>query len=458
MGFNIGVLGSFDFKNTPEFKGSKDFDCAKIYRLDVEKDIVSQLQDSSVELLIISLQEKNKLINAVSEIRASADFYLLPILSVDESYEIYVDGLYSNEEELKSIYDKLETKKKSLVNIDTKRLAKDWQTRFLTYLYTRKGLKNLTASVNVDNSSLYGYPLIEVFCDDDKYNYLFWLTELQQSNLLKAKKLVKSYFSCRKCDSARILFSECCPECKSENITLSDFIHCYSCGNIAPQINFIKNEQFVCNQCNTKLRHIGQDYDRPLESYMCNDCGENFIESNVSAACIDCGDICQTEQLKKTKIYNYELSEKAEHYIRNNIEYAMSVFDNINYAAPDFFYSMIEWCSKIQKRNEAYEFSLLKIEVSDTISIQDINAVAKKLREILRTTDILTRTTEEMIWIWLPNTPLKGAEVVVKKFKELKLSDGVNIDNIISSNIFFSKDLDIIQNAKLKLIEIAGWE
>lgn len=458
MNFNIGILGSPDFVGASELKNSVGSDGSKFCELNANEDIVSQIKANNVQVLLLNLKKKDQLINVLNEVRADAETFLMPVFSVNEKHSIYVDSVYTNFEEIKEVCEKLSAKKDSLVNIDAKRTVKDWQTRFLIYLCTRKGVKSLDADINVSSSLLYSFPLVDIFCDDDKYDYLYWLNELQQTSLLKVKKLVKAYFSCRKCDSARILYSECCPGCKSENITLSDFLHCYSCGNIGPEINFIKNEQFVCNQCNTKLRHIGQDYDRPLESYMCNDCGENFIESNVIAACIDCGEICQTEQLKKTRIYSYDLSEKAEHYIRNNLEYAMSVFDNINYTTPEFFNSMIEWCSKIQNRNPAYEFSLLKIEVSDTISVQDINAVAKHLKELLRSTDVLTRTTDQMIWVWLPNTPLEGAEVVIKKLKELQLSDGVNFDDIISSKVFFSKDLGVIENAKYKLIEIAGWE
>ncbi|QLE78993.1 hypothetical protein FLM55_04285 [Francisella sp. Scap27] len=455
MSFNIGVFGSFDFKGASELKNEITSTGSKIYEFNLKEDVVSQIQTNNIQVLILNLQKKDLLIDIVNKIRSSAEIYLLPVFSVVENYEIYVDALYSSVEELNSVCEKLTIKKETLVDIDSKRMIKDWQTRFLTYLYTRKGLKSLDASVDKASKSFYSFPLIEVFHTDNT-NVAEWIGDLKSDEFLKIKKFVKSYFCCQKCDSARILYSEQCPDCKSENILLTDFIHCYTCGNMGPQSEFLHNEQYVCTHCNTKLKHIGQDYDKPLENYYCKSCNFSFLEPNVISECIDCDNMCDTEQLKKMSVHNYELTQKAEHFISVGLNYAMSVFDNINYIVPEFFYNFIEWSSLMQKRDESYAFSLLRINISDNVSVDEIVLVSKSLKAVLRKTDMLTRINGQTVWIWLPNTPIDGAMVVLEKLNTIRVSEGANAEDMTNIKAFSSENLGVVHDAKILLIELAN--
>ena len=44
----------------------------------------------------------------------------------------------------------------------------------------------------------------------------------------------------------------------------------------------------VCPKCHTHLRHIGSDYDRPIENYRCQSCSQSFVEGDVQVRCAMC--------------------------------------------------------------------------------------------------------------------------------------------------------------------------
>lgn len=329
-------------------------------------------------------------------------------------------------------------------------VANDWQARFLIYLFTRRSVKNLTPIKDKTKSTYYSYPLIDVFSRDESFDYYEWIKELKDRDILKFKKFVKSFFCCSNCSSAHALFSERCPECHSEDILLADFLHCYTCGNIAPEAEFMTtDDELVCKQCKTKLKHIGHDYDRPLDSYSCRSCDSVFVDPEVITECIDCHTITLTEDMRKQKVSEYELTDKAKNYIRMNLlDYSMSIFDDINYIATDFFYTLVDWSYSMQKRNSAYEFTLMQISFLDYLSIADVTLLSKSLRDILRKTDILTRVFQRNIWIYLPNTPLQGAQIVADKLKSVDTLESDSIKNAVDIKIYQSVELDDFVSAE----------
>lgn len=430
-----------------------------VRQLKLEDDFIKALIDNSIEALILDIANLDDFFTTVREIRANSKTYLLPIFCVSDSNIAYADASFSSLEEVSQLVLEINKQCDGLAfdAKDGKRITRDWQLRMLTYLYTRRSFKALDVFKNKKSKSFYSYPIIDVFCDKFA-NYSEWLQELKSSGVLRVKNFVKAYFCCNNCMSAHALFSERCPDCKSENITLADFLHCYTCGNIAPENEFLRNEQYVCNQCKTVLRHIGHDYDRPLESYSCNDCGSSFIDSEVITTCIDCDTTTKTERMRRSTIFNYELTEKAEHFISQNLDYIMSIFDNINYVSPEFFYSMLEWAAAMKQREKAYDFSLLRIKILDHISVTDVGILAKSLKEVLRRTDMLTRPTNQLIWVWLPNTPLSGAEVVIKKLKKIQNSEGMHIDESMTIKAFDSKGSEDYKSARSLLAELVNRE
>lgn len=76
-------------------------------------------------------------------------------------------------------------------NIDN--MAHDWQARFLVYLYTRRNLRDLKPIKNKSQKSFFSYPLIDIFSQDENFDYYEWIKELKDRDILKFKKFVKSF-------------------------------------------------------------------------------------------------------------------------------------------------------------------------------------------------------------------------------------------------------------------------
>lgn len=389
---------------------------------------------------------KSLAIDLVKKIRANVNTYLKPIFCTMEGSEVYTMQRFTTIEDLRDFADIVKHEISTIEQItqNSNNITNDWQARFLIYLYTRRSIINLTPAQNKSKNTYYSYPVIDVFAQDELFDYYEWIHELKDKGILEFKKFIKSFFYCSNCPSAHALFSERCPECHSEDIQLADFLHCYTCGNIAPEVEFMTaDDGLVCRQCKSKLKHIGVDYDRPLESYSCRSCQAVFIDSEVVTECVDCGTITLTEQMRKQNVVEYSLTNKAKHYIRMSLlEYSMSVFDDINYIAPEFFYGLVDWAYSMQYRNSEYEFSLVQISIFDYLSMQDISIISKALREVLRQTDMLTRVTQYDIWLWLPNTHISGANVVVKKLKQIHINESNNIDQSVRMKAYHSKELE----------------
>lgn len=428
-------ISSLSQQNVSYFISAKD--CDKLH------------QDFDFE--IIESSDTNFIIQQLSHIRNSNNFFLLPIFCTTECSNI-CDGTYIDLHICESFISQFKTKLSKIIDIN--KITLDWQTKCLTYLYTRDFSKKLEAQKDWQNQFLYYYPIVNIFAQDQESKYILeWIKSLEYTDMLIKNKLVDSFFCCNNCTSAYLSFSEHCPECGSIDINITDFLHCFSCGNIEPEHLFFGDDELKCPQCHSKLRHIGIDYDRPLESYICNSCKSHSIETDAKATCMICDSSHKTEELVKHQIHDYQLSKKASHYIESNIDYALNVFNNINYMNPEFFYSMLEWASNMQYREDAYVFSLLTVKIADDFNNDRINNLAKSLKDILRTTDILTRVKERNIFIYLPNTPADGAKIVQEKLI-LKYLDYAGGSKTPDFKIYFSKDLERIESAKELIAKI----
>ncbi|AIT09257.1 hypothetical protein LO80_04255 [Candidatus Francisella endociliophora] len=402
---------------------------------------------SNVDAFVIDPQDQDEFITLLKKIRSSIYTYLKPVFCTNADYIDYTTEPFTDIETIASFIDTVNHEVSTIEQIsqNADNISRDWQARLLIYLYTRRSIRHLKPCKNKIKKSFFSYPVIDVFSQDANFDYYEWIKELKDRDILKFKKFVKSFFCCSNCSSAKALFSEICPECKSEDVLLEDFLHCYTCGNISPEAQFIStSDELICSQCKSKLKHIGVDYDRPLESYSCMSCDSIFIEPEVITECIDCNTITLTEKMKKQKVNEYSLTNKAQRYIRMNLlEYSMSVFDEINYVVPEFFYNLIEWAYSMQDRDKAYEFSLIYINVFDYVNITDISTLSKSLKNALRKTDMLTRCEKnQCIWVWLPNTTLEGAKIVADKLKHIHMSEGDNLKDAIEIKTFYSTDIE----------------
>jgi GGDEF domain-containing protein len=201
----------------------------------------------------------------------------------------------------------------------------------------------------------------------------------------------------------------------------------------------------MCPNCKGRLRHIGSDYDRPLENYRCQKCEHIFIEPAVSCRCMHCGTASDPEALVPKPIHAYQLTEKGRiSAITGSVEDIFSLIDNLNNVNPIIFESILDWLLSLCKRHADEQFSLIVIRIVNVVEITNqlgrhkakelIDEFARRVRELIRSTDLTTRTNQDILWLLQPKTPPKGNQIVLNRILNLQTEGETGLQLAITSH------------------------
>lgn len=408
----------------------------------------------SFDVLVLFGQDDSQLHELIRTIKSQDDLFLKPLLLAEGSENLdIIDGDLAN---LHQAQDRIRTIQARIAELDIQQT--DWQSKFLYFLFTRSDLK-LVPACSWQHTTYYYYPLLDYFVPANT-SYRAWLDNLIAQQMLNTYQLEDQLFLCPYCHGAHLKFSEQCPHCRSIDIELAEFLHCFTCGMIAPQAEFFHEDRLVCPRCHSQLRHVGDDYDRPLESGICNGCGDFYVDSEVSVSCMLCSKTYSTESLRKWAVHTFELTEKGMNKIRFNTDKeAMGVFDKINYINPDFFYVTLDWMIAMQKRYPDDVFSIIGVHFASSLDEQHVAAIqnfAEQLKSILRKTDFLTRLQEHTIWILLPKTSKEGCETVVSRINKIGQDTEHAIDDHLSITHYSSEAIETEQETAQMLLARLG--
>lgn len=288
---------------------------------------------------------------------------------------------------------------------------------------------------------LYRYPLLEVLLEEDTPE--FWLRGLKQRRLVEGQDLVDRVRLCPGCRHGHLSFVDVCPECDSLDIRTEPGLHCFSCGHVGPQRLFQDNGMLSCPNCHATLRHIGEDYDRPLENHVCGSCQHMFMDGRVLARCMACGQAHDPDALEPLGVYRYRLSEAGRMVARTgDIGDLYAVFDEINYVSPEHFEFFCDWSLKLRQRHEEIRFGLILLHLHGLPRVIDtlghgrgaalVDAFAERVKALVRATDLVTRTADERIWLLLPQTSADGVDVLAGRLSQLMEDsvDGTPLDRL----------------------------
>ncbi len=324
----------------------------------------------------------------------------------------------------------------------------DSDAALLQFLYTRPN-KILLPLQNLSNKALYEYPLLRCFTPNALMpNPLDWINHLVEQGFLNRVTLIDRLHCCPNCHSARLKFLDRCPLCQSIDVNEARFFHCFTCGHVNTEDQFIQYDSLRCPRCQTILRHIGSDYDRPIENFHCKKCSENFIEPEISADCLDCRNPFPPEKLKSISIYSVTISKRGRHAVLNEtITEISSIFNGLNYVTPEHFKFTLNWFLRLCKRSPEIHFSLMHIQLTDLddllsawgtgkvqLLLQDFS---KSLRELIRSTDLSTHSDADSIWLLLPQTPVTGAFVLKGRIENLKEKFEIGSEYSLKTQIKF---------------------
>lgn len=447
---------------------------SKIYRLALSGELIAPINElagsyNSVNALLeeskapaivlidgLRPEENNSLqeaLTAVYRLRRSAIFYAAPIYFAVSmgKLDIFADGIGSTKENILPTASEILARLKKLSG-ETKEANDD--LRLLTFLFCRGDEYFLSPAAFAVSPWIYEYPaafLIGGFAETaihtgfdvnpltaQKRGSAEWLVSLYNQGLLTTAGLVDRIRMCPHCQTGNINYVDCCSLCGSIDFTKKRMIHCFTCGHVAPEENFKNGMMFTCPRCNIALRHIGSDYDRPLESYVCNSCGERFVEPEVKADCLSCRKKSATTDLAVRQLYKYSLTAKGKRAVQLGvIDLEFSLFDSNRNVLPLYFYQVVDWLLQMKARYHDEDFSLLCIKIAGLTAEENtagitrfknlLDELAVRIRELVRLTDLTTSTGANTFWILLPRTNQKGGEVLASRVE--KLADMVSLEN-----------------------------
>lgn len=183
----------------------------------------------------------------------------------------------------------------------------------LWYYYSRN--KKIDFHESSDSLNGYTYPRIESQFSGRKESYLSakeMLTDGYKNGFFTRNYADTSHL-CHKCCSGFLNYREECPKCGGHNLQVRSLIHHFRCAYVASEDRFQKGERMICPKCNTELKNIGVDYDKPSKIFYCRkqDCRSEFQKPLIGVHCINCKMEQAPSELKVEKIYSYELTSKA---------------------------------------------------------------------------------------------------------------------------------------------------
>ncbi|WP_213698331.1 diguanylate cyclase [Acetomicrobium sp.] len=328
--------------------------------------------------------------------------------------------------------------------------------RLMAYLYARPSMQ-IKPLLEPFTPHAYRYPLASCLSEDPAMGEE-WLGFLKQKGLLEFGDLIDRIRLCPRCETSHLNYIDICPNCSSLDIVRKEFIHCFTCGRVGPVEDFLLEDHLRCPFCHTRLRHLGEDYDHPMESHSCNDCGHRFIDPDVVVDCFNCRTRSDTDELIIKNIYGFKITNKGKTAARvGTMEDVYSIFDSLNYMAPPYFSKLMNWLLDLHKRYPQDNFSVVGIYISNLPDIalklgrektlRLANEIARRLRQLIRGTDVSTRTSINNLWLLLPKTDKAGANVLAERIKNLSSLIDIDYEGTLEFKIALFSTPDDLMDA-----------
>ncbi|HEY9459375.1 MAG TPA: hypothetical protein VIR04_01100 [Paralcaligenes sp.] len=349
--------------------------------------------------------------------------------------------------------------------LDKWRFDEYFETRVLAWLWLRLN-RQVSAVCNPALAQHYEYPLLDVLAGEDRINSFVWLQLMNDQGWLEERTLIDRMRLCTQCGSGRLNYIDVCPECQSIAIARQPALHCFMCGHVSAQENFLKDGVLLCPNCLSRLRHIGTDYDRPIENYRCRGCQAFFVDAMVQARCLDCGAMHGTDALRVHEVHTYGLTAAGRLRCREGFQSSSASeerFNRLGLLGVRSFHHSLDWMLEIQRRYRQPVFSLLGlrfVHLSTAIARLGeqhgralVDTLIERLFESMLETDRYTRINEECLCLLLPQVDAVDLARVKRRLE--KLSDlfvAPEAHEIELRMVDFTAPQDLLENENGELL------
>jgi GGDEF domain-containing protein len=370
-------------------------------------------------LIVVSLHGKVQ-DEALQAIRANEATALSMVLVCHQSElsDSLANGLWQDDFEILTKKYLLKSKQ---VNLD---FSNDIAYKLLCYLWIHS--TQLKPQLVPFEKHLYEYPLLCAWGINAQDSFT-WLLSVKRKGWLVAEKLINRVRFCANCSSGHLNYVDICPQCASIEIEAQSSLHCFNCGHVGKQDDFKKLAMLECPNCLQSLRHIGVDYDRPIENMHCRSCDNLFNEGAVQANCLHCQSHNQIDDLHVRNISTYTLSDVGGRLVRKgNSQFLFDWSSGENMSTEQFSW-LINWQNKLALRHQQSHL-IIAIEVlnlqstikqaGEIMTFLQLDALKERLKSVIRETDISCSLSQNTLLLFLPSTHIEHAGPIYMKLKE----------------------------------------
>jgi len=266
------------------------------------------------------------------------------------------------------------------------------------------------------------------------------LDELYTAGLLSRRFFDRTHL-CDVCGSSRLNVREVCEGCTSSDVATVSIIHHYRCGHQAPESDFTGtgNNQLHCPKCREQLRHLGVDYSRPGQSFVCNACDERMSDPQISFACMECYGETAADRAETRSWYHYELTSDGEQALmdgqlsHNGLQHMISALQQAS--SPERFVVVFEQLMSVSKRYkrdltvgtmQLVDLEAFREEVGSRAAHEALKELSSLVSEVLRETDLLTVVDGHLLLMALPETSISVFYRVEERIREGLVSRAAN--------------------------------
>lgn len=257
------------------------------------------------------------------------------------------------------------------------------------------------------------------------------LEELSDLGLLQ-RQLINRIHTCPKCERCQINFREQCPRCRSIDLRIERVLHHFRCGYNGIESEFGNGLDKSCPKCHRPLFQLGQDFDRPHETYACRDCSTLFEDPKLGVQCLGCCHEFDSHEAVSRSVYAYVPTPLALRAVElgrlTGLDVDSILYDaDLKIATPDFLeFEIKRELVRLGRHKTAFSTATLSFEragrwvpIFREWSAGAIRELCVTLSDALRTLDLVTRLNPTCIAVLMPEADASGAEVVHRRLFKL---------------------------------------
>lgn len=413
---------------------------------------LDELPEAGPDFVIFDFDDDFPAYEALISLRRQETYRYCPFYSWDnmpsDKRALLLDGHFDE-----TAYPKIEAMRERLVSCtknddEATRHTTDVHLILARYLFMRSH-KKIEPHIEWTNPYGFSYPLLEALSAEGNANdHWYVLNSLVKREYLQIEDTVSELQTCTECNGGLLNFKNCCPNCESVDLHIEPFVHCFSCGNIGPVKEFMQHQELVCSRCQAKLKHIGIDYDKPLEDKICERCQHRFFEPSTLSVCLVCERVSTPESLKTRKLNSFSLTRKGGEFAKNRLKkIAIDIGNFLELITFNLLELIIQWQAQLAKRHGEVQFVVGVVYVDNIAQLikdvgflnteQQLVLFYESVRKLFRKTDLLS-VDDEKLFCFLSMTNLEHINVIQQRIYDFEKNAPDDAPKLVIKSGFLS--------------------